>query len=517
MPAARDIIVRMSGAGDDLGDGFVNLEGIPVLETGIEYPASTGTFTVTSAMLAEAVTSQDDPHILPPRIKIGHSENPINDDLQELWEEVNDGRDESQPSLGTIQNLRVSEHGQTLIGDFYGLPQWLASILKTAYPARSIEGGSWKNDANDRSYSFMIEAVALLGVVGPGCTSLDDLQELFSAEGPKVTVIEMARGGQMPVEAQVNVEDIRRAFYEDFAQGDQYWWWDRELLIDPLEMIVEDPDEGQLYIVPIDLDSSGEGPAAVTFGESQPVKVQYIPDDEKKKEGEKASRLIAPQLGKAGKVLAVNSTPPRERERRKEDGDMPPINIPALRAALDVDETVLPDDASEERINEVLAESGEQREPEQPETPEEEPETPEGEPETPEEEEPETPEGDGTERVDSATLAQLRQQAALGAQAREQQMNEEQERIVDDAIKAGKFPPSRREHWLKLLKSDPDGTKATISDLAEGTVPVGDEVGGSPSESVNASSYPDSWLSPSERGRISAAREGDRPLVTKEA
>src|SRR5207237_6830817 len=110
-----------------------------------------------------------------------------------------------------------------------------------------------QKDANGKNYGFMLEAVSLLGVVGPGCTSMKDLQELFSEDGPQVTVVEMSRavdkpktrgGGPMPVVAQVNVEDIRRAFYDDFAQGDRYWWWDRELLIDPLEMIVQDPDEG---------------------------------------------------------------------------------------------------------------------------------------------------------------------------------------------------------------------------------------------------------------------------------
>lgn len=241
---------------------FVVLEAIPLLETGIAYPASTGPFTPTSTMLEEAVAAQADPHVPAPRIKIGHVDNPLNAEFQDIMDDLNKGLDSaSEPALGTIQNMEIDNEGQTLIGDLYGVPSWLAAILSTAYPARSIEGGAWKNDANNKEYAFCLTALSLLGVAWPGCTSLSDLQDLFSKDGPELTVIEMPRklkakasaliggkskGGSLPVIAQVNVEDIRRAFYEDFAQDDRYWWWDRELLIDPLEMIVQDPDDGQI-------------------------------------------------------------------------------------------------------------------------------------------------------------------------------------------------------------------------------------------------------------------------------
>jgi hypothetical protein len=59
------------------------------------------------------------------------------------------------------------------------------------------------------------------------------------------------------------------------------------------------------------------------------------------------------------------------------------------------------------------------------------------------------------------------------------------EQVLDAAIKAGKFPPARREHWQRLWAADPDGTKATIGQLAAGVIPmtaagyagVGDETG----------------------------------------
>lgn len=496
---------------------FVTLEHIPVLETGIAYPASTGPFTVTREMLEEVVASQDDPHIKPPRIKIAHADNAINDDLQELFEQVNEERDASKPSLGTLMNLEVDDLG-ILYADYYGLPAWFAAILETAYPARSIEGGHWRNDANNKEYAFMLEAVSFLGVVGPGCTSLEDLQELFSEDGPKVSVVEMSRptrvaaigGGSttMPVQAQVNVEDIRRAFYEDFAQGDQYWWWDKELLIDPLEFIVYDPDNAQLYQLPIDL-TGGDGSESVEFGDPIPVKIKYVPDPSGSTT--EAAVLIAPQLEGAGKVLAVNNKSPRaaEYERRKEMSAME-LDIPKLRVALNIGEDVLPDDATEEQIS-AAVEAGRQEEtPEVPETPEG-GDGGEGGDEEPEggDEQPEGGEGGvAAERgvvMDRDRAAQLESDAAMGRQAREEQLEATRQSFLDKAVKAGKFPPKARPSYEAQLKKGGDiekETKEFIDSLAESTVPVlehgGDDGGGSQS----AESYPTQWLSAAERERI---------------
>lgn len=512
---------------------FVTLEGIPVLETGIEYPASTGPFTVTPEMIQDAIDSQDDPHVLPPRIKIAHAENPINGSLQELWDSVNGERDGSQPALGTLLNLRSTNGGQTLVADFYGLPGWLAAILETAYPARSIEGGAWKNSANNKEYSFMIEAVSLLGVVGPGCTSLDDLQELFSKEGPKVSVIEMPKpkmeGGSVPrVVAQVNVEDIRRAFYDDFAQGDYYWWWDRELLIDPLEFIVQDPDEGQLYRLPIETTTGKDGTDAVTFGEPAPVKVKYVPDTVKKDKVE-ASRLIAPQLKGTGAVLAVNTTPPRERERqnRKETTMAKKkvaleLDIPALRARLGLTAEQLPDDATDDQINTALT-TGSSPDPAPPavdslDTPESgtaaagTPQPPDG-----ETQEPATP-PPAAMSVDPGALAQLQQDAALGRQARETQIAAERETFLDAHMGLGKFPPSSREAYLTQMKQGGAievAIRSHIEQLAPGVIPVG-EIGGDDGGAQMAGSggeYIDNHLTEGERARIQAHRSG-QPLPT---
>ncbi|SFK92543.1 ATP-dependent protease ClpP, protease subunit [Streptosporangium canum] len=81
---------------------------------------------------------------------------------------------------------------------------------------------------------------------------------------------------------------------------------------------------------------------------------------------------------------------------------------------------------------------------------------------------------EGTVLVDSERLAQLERQAAEGVAARAQQRIEARDRDLDDAVRAGKFPPARREHWARLYDADPDGTRQTLNSLAEGTIPLAD-------------------------------------------
>lgn len=83
---------------------------------------------------------------------------------------------------------------------------------------------------------------------------------------------------------------------------------------------------------------------------------------------------------------------------------------------------------------------------------------------------------DGAVVIDAEQLAALRSAAEAGAAARAQQQNEARAAVLNKAIREGKFPPSRREHYAKLLEADPEGTAAFIDSLAPGVVPV-NEVG----------------------------------------
>lgn len=98
--------------------------------------------------------------------------------------------------------------------------------------------------------------------------------------------------------------------------------------------------------------------------------------------------------------------------------------------------------------------------------------------------------------LDPAQYNALRQQAQRGDEAWRKLRENECEQVLDTAIKAGKFPPARRDHWKTLWAADPDGTKATIDKLAANVIPVsasgypgvGDET---ETDIVYGSMYPD--------------------------
>lgn len=498
---------------------FVTLEGIEILKTGIDYPASTGNVSITSEMIQEIIAMQSDPHIVPPRIKIAHADNPINDDLQALFESVNVDSTAETPALGTILNMRASDDGQTLLGDWYGLPAWLAAIMETAYPARSIEGGSWKNEANGKEYGYCLTAVSLLGVCGPGCTSLADLADLFSKDGPKVTVIEMDKGRSTKTRmglknktlAQTNVEDIRRAFYEEFAQGDRYWWWDRELLIDPNEFVVEDPDAGELWKLPFTI-GDGEGPAAIEFGDLAPIKVEYVPRAVDEAAG-KVLMTISAQLEGSGMLLAVNHNPPRESERanRPKEGSKMRISmevdIPGLRERLNLTEEQLPDDATEEQVQAALGNpeggtaplpgsSGDDPAPDPEPSP------------APSTEATTAPQGT---TIAPETLAQLQADAAAGRAARTEQTTAARDAYMSQVVKDGKIPPSAKQAYRDQLEQGGEVEKTTrtfLDSLQAGLLPVGEETGGDTLEGGDNAEYISSHLTEDERSKIDAARAG---------
>lgn len=133
----------------------------------------------------------------------------------------------------------------------------------------------------------------------------------------------------------------------------------------------------------------------------------------------------------------------------------------------------LPDDATEEQVNEALA----------------------AEPETPEAEEEETPEAEAVEEpepvaaargvtVDRDALASLQADAAAGREARVKQLTDERTSIVETAVKAGKFPRSAASSYSKQLERGGEveaSTREFIASLPENTIPV-EEIGGAPSD-----------------------------------
>lgn len=127
---------------------------------------------------------------------------------------------------------------------------------------------------------------------------------------------------------------------------------------------------------------------------------------------------------------------------------------------------------------------------------------------------------DGTVTLDKEAYAHLKSGADTALASATTERNRSIGEIVEAAIKVGKFPPARREHYTALATADFDGTKEFIDKLEPGAVPVnmrgttgdGDEpnVGGD----GGGEGLPKEWFRNSVRAtggngsRVTQAKEG---------
>lgn len=479
-----------------------------MISTGIDYPVSTGTITVTSEMLADVVASQDDPAVHAPRTKIGHDDPRFNDTVQADGT-VLDG----EPSLGTWTNLHLGDNNQTLYGDLTGVPRWFGEIMASAYPSRSIEGHFDVETVTGHKWKLVIDAVALLGVVGPGITTLDDLPHFFTDDGPggiavteakegdamSVTRSQKAAAAKADVKAQVNVDDIRRTYYESIENlPNTFWWWIRSIYVNPNELIIDD-DEGGLYRVPFSMDDNDN----VTFGDPTPVKVQYV-DAPIAAASQSLRDTLVMAMG-MNRILAKYTVRAESRPTNEGAQSMTPEQIALLRQRLNVTAEQLPDDASDAVLMSVLA-SGEVAEVEHAEVEV---------PTVTETQAPSIPEG--MVLVDAEIFEQVRQQAQQGAAVASRLGEQERDHFLDDAIRAGKFPPSRREHYLAAWTGDAEGTRALVASLSPGLVPTTARGTAGASSTQAAIDYDKNWLTPAERSRVEASgnNSSHREMVTQ--
>ena len=254
------------------GPVLVVIPDVELVEVGDEWPASTGPATFTAEDLQAAVDAQSDPAVRSGILKVGsgHCE------LQE------------PPSFGRIQNLRTINDGMTLVCDLVGVPRWLAEIMPSAWPSRSIEGERDYHSSGPagRDHKLVITGLALLSLRLPAISTLEEVRSLYAAESMEEAgvTLEAAMAPRVAanrnsdavpnirrsVAAATSVEDVRRAYYEDLGPGEM-WWWIRELNVEPPFLIVDD-DEGHLWQVSYTAGPNGD----VTFGEPSEVRVEYV-------------------------------------------------------------------------------------------------------------------------------------------------------------------------------------------------------------------------------------------------
>jgi hypothetical protein len=190
------------------------------------------------------------------------------------------------------------------------------------------------------------------------------------------------------------------------------------------------------------------------------------------------------------------------------------LDLSALREALSLTEEQLPDDATDDQINELLAASkaggpssekkddkkdGNALVPNQ--------DKPEPNDDKPDPNRARTPQQvPGGLVVDADMWAQTQEELRVVRADREKRERNEDAEFIRKAVRAGKFPGARADHYMTLMQADRDGTRKFIEDLPEG-LPV-TEMGnlGSLDDALKASDYPEGWLTAGERRRIKKAQ-----------
>jgi len=468
---------------------------------------------ITTSYLQGLIDAYYDPEIQAPRVKLGHTSA-----LNAAGSTV---LGDAEPAFGSVSNLRISEDGMTLLGDFVNVPKWLADIMPSAYPSRSVEVEFKSTTPSGKSYDAVLTACSLLGTVAPAVKCLADIQAAYGASAPTETMTAMegtvALMPQMTAAAAVDVDSIRRSYYDSLS-GEQMWWWIRSLHIDPAELIVDD-DDGTLYRVTYSIASNGD----ITFGDPAAVQIEYI---DKPKMAASAIRAAH------GPVVAVFGSRSESRPTITTQEESMALT-PEILTRLGLD-----GDATEEQVNAALAAAlpaptsnptdptatggGPTPQPIGPAYPQ-----PSGVPAplgtavAPTDAPAPAPEAlaasaaaNGAVVIDQAAWAA--HQERLAATETQLKASAERERVanresaVGAALQAGKIPPARADHFRSLYDVDPEGTTAHLQTLQAGMIPTS-ERGGAPAPEGNggdADAYPTEWLSATERKRLDAARQG---------
>jgi len=273
-------IFAMASAIEELTNNkplLTTVAGVQVVKTGIEYPLSSGPTTFTTEDLEEAVAAQDDPAIPQPRIWLGHP-----DDTRWHGDRANGASaalgGSGEPAIGKVVDMRLQD--DCIVGDLQGVPIWLANIMASAFPSRSIEGRFNVLTPTGNSWRLVITGLALLGVSFPGVTTLEDIAGMFTKKGPKVNVttatpdapVTIEAAGARQIAAQVTVEDLRRSWYEATKSDPVLKYaWIRSIYLEPNELIVDADDGGTLFRQTFTVKKD-----SVKFGKLKQVKVKYV-------------------------------------------------------------------------------------------------------------------------------------------------------------------------------------------------------------------------------------------------
>lgn len=193
-------------------------DGVELARTG-SWALSSGQWRAAPEDFAAAVAALKCPAVRRPYIRIGHTDDRLH---------AADG----DPAIGWIEGLRVEAGGNSLVGDYSGIPGWLDDVLASAYPDRSIEGAYNRVCALGHTHPFVLDGVALLGVTRPGVGTLppigrlDDVRNMFAplpvaASANEVRIAASIPGGS--VAAADDKGDNRLRNYWVYGEGRTKW------------------------------------------------------------------------------------------------------------------------------------------------------------------------------------------------------------------------------------------------------------------------------------------------------
>lgn len=421
---------------------MANVPRVELGEAGTWNISNAEGWTPTPDDFASAIAALDCPAVRRPVLKFGHTGNP----------------GEGDPAIGIIDNLALSEDKQTLLGDFVGVPAWLAqvdsagnSVLSSAYPDRS---GEWEHNyvcQLGHTHPFVLHAMALLGVVRPGIGTLQSLYDIYTKAPEKEPLMAGIAN------TSVTPDQIRKSYYSGPA-ADDYNLYIREMFVDPPELIVQNDADDSLTRVPYALATDG----GVEFGDPVAVRVEYVAARATVNkpvvafasvgESRSASFSSASQAEPTESENAVSDLTSTLRERLGLSADASEADILASLnladpAAPEVPEALEVPEVSETTEAPELVAASTSR-----------------------------PAVPGVVMIESSVLDELRSAAELGRQAHQRQVEEDRAQIVNTAISEGRIAPARRDHWLQALTADHEGASQALASLAKGLVPV-DEIG----------------------------------------
>ncbi|UJL29932.1 hypothetical protein HZU38_05375 [Mycolicibacterium vanbaalenii] len=422
---------------------LVTVQGVELGSTGYWNISNIDDWHPTAADMASAVAALDCPAVRRPVLKFGHTGDP----------------GEGDPTIGLVDNLRLTEDGQTLVGDFVGVPAWLAeadsegrSVLASAYPDRS---GEWEHNyvcQAGHTHPFVLHAMALLGVVRPGIGTLESLYDLYTKAPEK----EVAVAKSAVALAGTTADQIRKAYYE--AEPD-YYKWIREMFVDPPELIVQNDRDDSLERIPYTITGDGE----VEFGDGQAVKVEYVAARASVSKPAVAFASRSEARPAAAEAAPESPSAAEAEDTQGKEGTMPTLKeglVQKLGLTADAD-----DDAVLTAFEAALAANAEA------------PAEDNGGTSTDAEATPEqiaaAAKKHGLTVLDAEVAQRLTADAAAGREARDRQQAEDDARIVDTAISKGKITPARREHFLASMKADREGTTTLLEKtLQESAIPL---------------------------------------------